>query len=119
MLVVIITLVAVVPAAYSLTRLAGRWGEGLGIAIFLVYLVPPTLLFIPLSRVVADLGLTQLDLVDGARLPDLHHPLLHLAADGLLQVDPLGHRGAGDDRRLQPPRRDLAHRPARSRCRAC
>ncbi len=56
-LVVIITLVASVPAAYSLTRLAGRWGEGLGIAIFLVYLVPPTLLFIPLSRVVAELGL--------------------------------------------------------------
>ncbi|HYO29750.1 MAG TPA: carbohydrate ABC transporter permease [Thermomicrobiales bacterium] len=55
--VVLITLVAAVPAAYSLTRLAGRWGESLGIAIFLVYLVPPTLLFIPLSRVVADLGL--------------------------------------------------------------
>ncbi len=56
-LVVIITLIGAVPAAYSLTRLAGRWGEGLGMVIFLVYLVPPTLLFIPLSRVVADLGL--------------------------------------------------------------
>ena len=56
-LVVLITLIGAVPAAYSLTRLAGNWGEGLGIAIFLVYLVPPTLLFIPLSRVVADLGL--------------------------------------------------------------
>jgi multiple sugar transport system permease protein len=57
LLVVIITVAAVVPAAYSLTRLAGRWGENLGILIFLVYLVPPTLLFIPLSRVVAVLGL--------------------------------------------------------------
>ena len=56
-LVVLITLLGAVPAAYSLTRLAGKWGEGLGIAIFLVYLVPPTLLFIPLSRVVAELGL--------------------------------------------------------------
>jgi multiple sugar transport system permease protein len=56
-LVVIITLIGAVPAAYSLSRLAGRWGEGLGIAIFLVYLVPPTLLFIPLSRVVSQLGL--------------------------------------------------------------
>lgn len=56
-LVVVITLVVTVPAAYSLARLAGRWGEQLGIAIFLVYLVPPTLLFIPLSRVVAILGL--------------------------------------------------------------
>jgi multiple sugar transport system permease protein len=55
-LVVLITLLGAVPAAYSLTRLAGKWGEGLGIAIFLVYLVPPTLLFIPLSRVVAELG---------------------------------------------------------------
>jgi multiple sugar transport system permease protein len=55
--VVIITLIGAVPAAYSLTRLAGRWGEGLGIAIFLVYLIPPTLLFIPMTRVVAELGL--------------------------------------------------------------
>ncbi len=55
--VVIITVAVVVPAAYSLVRLAGRWGQGLGILIFLVYLVPPTLLFIPLTGVVADVGL--------------------------------------------------------------
>jgi len=55
--VMVITVVAVVPAAYSLVRLAGRWGESLGILIFLVYLVPPTLLFIPLTAVVAELGL--------------------------------------------------------------
>jgi multiple sugar transport system permease protein len=55
--VVIITLIGAVPAAYSLTRLAGRWGEGLGIGIFLVYLIPPTLLFIPMTRVVAELHL--------------------------------------------------------------
>jgi multiple sugar transport system permease protein len=56
-IVVIITLLLSLPAAYSLARLTGRWGERLGIAIFLTYLVPPTLLFIPLSRVVAVLGL--------------------------------------------------------------
>jgi multiple sugar transport system permease protein len=56
-LVVIITLVISIPAAYSLARLVGRWGERAGIGIFLVYLVPPTLLFIPLSRVVVSLGL--------------------------------------------------------------
>jgi len=55
--VVIITLFLAVPAAYALTRLSGKWGERLGILIFLTYLVPPTLLFIPLSRVVAILGL--------------------------------------------------------------
>lgn len=56
-LVVIITLVISIPAAYSLARLVGRWGERAGIGIFLVYLVPPTLLFIPLARVVVSLGL--------------------------------------------------------------
>ncbi len=55
--VVAITLFLAVPAAYALARITGRWGERLGIAIFLTYLVPPTLLFIPLSRVVAALGL--------------------------------------------------------------
>jgi multiple sugar transport system permease protein len=58
-LVVIITLLIAVPAAYSLARLTGRWGERAGIAIFLVYLVPPTLLFIPLFRVVVTLGLND------------------------------------------------------------
>jgi multiple sugar transport system permease protein len=56
-LVVLITLLLAVPAAYALARLTGRWGQRLGIGIFLTYLVPPTLLFIPLSRVVSALGL--------------------------------------------------------------
>ena len=56
-LVVVITLLLSVPAAYSLARLTGRGGEQLGIGIFLTYLVPPTILFIPLARVVSNLGL--------------------------------------------------------------
>ena len=56
-LVVVITLLLAVPAAYSLARLTGRGGEQLGIGIFLTYLVPPTILFIPLARVVSNLGL--------------------------------------------------------------
>ncbi len=56
-LVVFITLVFSLPAAYALARLTGRWGQRIGIAIFLTYLIPPTLLFIPLSRIVAILGL--------------------------------------------------------------
>ncbi len=55
--VVVITVLLSVPAAISLARLAGRWGENVGIGIFLTYLVPPTLLFIPLSRIVSILGL--------------------------------------------------------------
>jgi multiple sugar transport system permease protein len=57
--VVLITLVISIPAAYSLARLTGRWGERAGIAIFLVYLIPPTLLFLPLFRVVVTLGLNN------------------------------------------------------------
>jgi multiple sugar transport system permease protein len=55
--VVGITLVFALPAGYALARLAGGWGQGAGVGIFLVYLVPPTLLFLPLSRLIAQLGL--------------------------------------------------------------
>ncbi len=55
--VVIITLILALPAAYALARLTGRWGERAGILMFLVYLVPPTLLFIPMFRIVVMLGL--------------------------------------------------------------
>ncbi|MBI5575081.1 MAG: carbohydrate ABC transporter permease [Deltaproteobacteria bacterium] len=57
--VVVITLAAAVPAAYSLARWARGWGETLGIGIFLTYLVPPTILFIPLSRFASALGLQE------------------------------------------------------------
>ena len=57
LLVVSITLLLAVPAGYSLARLTGRWGERLSIGIFLTYLVPSTLLFIPFSRLVSLLGL--------------------------------------------------------------
>ena len=56
-IVVIITLVLAVPAAYALARLTGGWGAQLGIGVFLTYLIPSTLLFIPLSRVISLLGL--------------------------------------------------------------
>jgi multiple sugar transport system permease protein len=55
--IVFITLAVAVPAGYALARLSGRWGQSLGVGIFLTYLVPPTLLFLPLSRLIAELGL--------------------------------------------------------------
>ena len=55
--VVAITLLLALPAGYSLARLAGGWGQSAGIAIFLVYLIPPTLLFLPLSRLISQLDL--------------------------------------------------------------
>ena len=55
--VVFITLLIAVPAGYALARWSGRTGRTLGVAIFLTYLVPPTLLFLPLSRVISKLNL--------------------------------------------------------------
>ena len=55
--VVIISMVISVLAAYSLSRLR-FWGSGvLATGIFLTYLVPDTLLFIPLFKIVGWLGL--------------------------------------------------------------
>jgi multiple sugar transport system permease protein len=54
LMVVLITLAVAMPAGYALARLSGRIGRSLGVAIFLTYLVPPTLLFLPLSRVIAQ-----------------------------------------------------------------
>jgi multiple sugar transport system permease protein len=55
--VVVITLVVAVPAGYALARLRLPGAQQLGIVIFATYLVPPTLLFIPLTRVVHAIGL--------------------------------------------------------------
>jgi multiple sugar transport system permease protein len=53
----VITLLTAVPAGYALARLRLPMAENLGIAIFMTYLVPGIILFIPLSRVVSQLGL--------------------------------------------------------------
>lgn len=55
--VVVITLFLAVPAGYALARMTGAWAQTLGVTIFLTYLVPPTILFIPFSRIIATLGL--------------------------------------------------------------
>ncbi len=54
--VVIITLALAIPAGFALARMTGPWAQTLGIAIFLTYLVPPTILFIPFARIIAVLG---------------------------------------------------------------
>ncbi|HKF42143.1 MAG TPA: ABC transporter permease subunit [Thermoanaerobaculia bacterium] len=50
--VVAITLLLAVPAAYGLARLRFPGNRPIGIAIFLTYLIPPTILFIPFSQFV-------------------------------------------------------------------
>ena len=51
------SLFASVLAAYAIERLRFRQAKHVGLAIFLAYLVPPSILFIPLANVVYQLGL--------------------------------------------------------------
>lgn len=53
----ILSLASSVFIGYALGRFRFKGGSTMGAAIFLAYLVPPTLLFIPLSQVVANLGI--------------------------------------------------------------
>jgi multiple sugar transport system permease protein len=52
-----VSLVASVLAAYAIERLRYRGSKQVGLAIFLAYLVPPSILFIPLATIVTQLGL--------------------------------------------------------------
>jgi multiple sugar transport system permease protein len=52
-----ISLVASVLAAYAIVRLRFRGAEAVGALIFLAYLVPPSILFIPLATVIYKVGL--------------------------------------------------------------
>ena len=52
-----VSLVASVLAAYAIERLRFRGSRQVGLSIFLAYLVPPSILFIPLAAIVFKLGL--------------------------------------------------------------
>ncbi len=51
------SLVASILAAYAIERLRYKGSKHVGLSIFLAYLVPPSILFIPLANVVFKLGL--------------------------------------------------------------
>ena len=55
--VVVITLAVSVPAGYAIARLRFRGSETLSIGLFLTYLVPTTLLFLPLVKMISFFGL--------------------------------------------------------------
>jgi len=60
-----LSLLCSVLAAYAIERLRFHGSRYVGVSIFLAYLVPPSILFIPLARVVFELGLfdTRLALI--------------------------------------------------------
>ena len=54
-----VSLIIAILAGYSLARLRFKGVGSFGTAIFITYLVPPTLLFLPLSQVVVWLGISD------------------------------------------------------------
>jgi len=62
MVAALVTLISValgIMAGYSLARLRYKGAETIGASVFITYLVPPALLFLPLAHVIGQLGLME------------------------------------------------------------
>ena len=97
-IVVTVTMLISVPAAFALARMK-FWGSAtLATGVFLTYLIPDTLLFIPLFKMFAVVRRLDRDPADqpmvcaAAHLPDAHRAVLHLDHDRLFRLDPEGAR---------------------------
>ena len=108
----LISLFAGVLAGYALARLIFPGSTVFGIAIFVTYLVPPTLLFIPLTGVISWMGLQDTTWSLIFAYPTFLGAVLHLAADGLFPDHPQGARGVRPDRRRDAHPGDGLHHPA-------
>ena len=58
-LVTVISVAIGIMAGYSLARMRYKGAETIGSSVFITYLVPPALLFLPLSHVISQLGLME------------------------------------------------------------
>ncbi len=58
-LVTVISVTISIMAGYSLARLRYKGAETIGASVFITYLVPPSLLFLPLAHVIGQLGLME------------------------------------------------------------
>ena len=58
-LVTVISVTISIMAGYSLARLRYKGAESIGASVFITYLVPPSLLFLPLAHVIGQLGLME------------------------------------------------------------
>ena len=120
--VVTITMLISVPAAFALARMRFWGSTTLATGVFLTYLIPETLLFMPLFKMFAVFSeLTghpaDQPLVGAAdRVSDADGAVLHLDHDRLLRLDPEGaRRGRHHRRRVLVPDAD-ARSSSRWRC---
>jgi hypothetical protein len=112
-----ISLTMSVLAAYAIERLRFRGSRYVGMSIFLAYLVPPSILFIPLATIIYKLESVRHAARADPHVPDVPDPVLHVAPDGLLQVDPARARGMRADRRREPAADPRRRSSCRSPCR--
>ena len=81
----VLSIIASVLAAYAIVRLRFKGADTVGVLIFFAYLVPPSILFIPLASVIQAYGLFNSPLSLILVYPTLLDPVLDLAADGIFQ----------------------------------
>ena len=94
-----ISLFASVLAAYAIERLRFRGSRYVGMSIFLAYLVPPSILFIPLAAIVYKLRLFDTRLALILTYPTFLIPFCTWLLMGYFKSIPLRARGVRADRR--------------------
>ena len=103
---------------YALARLRFPGSNFLGVGIFLAYLVPPTLLFLPLAQVIATLGLYNTYWALILTYPTQLIPFASWLLMGYFRTDPQGDRGERHGRRLLAAADPGADDPAALRSRS-
>ena len=97
-----LSIIASVLAAYAIVRLRYKGAQWVGGAIFLAYLVPPSILFIPLSTVVFQYGLFDTPFALILTYPTILIPFSTWLLMGYFKTIPYRARGMRADRRRQP-----------------
>ena len=105
----IISLICGMFAGYALARLRFRGSEFLGTAIFITYLVPQTLLFIPLADIIRDMQLGNTPWALMLTYPTILIPFCTWLLMGYFKTIPKGTRGMRAHRRRDALRRHGAH----------
>ena len=111
-----LSLFASVLAAYAIERLRFRGSRYVGMSIFLAYLVPPSILFIPLAAIVYKLQLFDTRLALILTYPTFLIPFCTWLLMGYFKSIPVRARGMRADRRRVAGCRSSSRSSCRSRC---
>ena len=85
----VLSLTCSVFAGYALARLRFPGSNFLGVGIFMAYLVPPTLLFLPLAQVIAKLGFDATKKLPGEGFKRPWPPLIRIDENVRKKMDAL------------------------------